>query len=99
MFFDIHAHMYKYQYPTEIGKFLMSTPEQVAKRYAENNITGAAILPILGPELYVPQSVGEVIDMANESGGKYVLHGGRVFPAFPVFPLFWGPGGLWCGGA
>jgi predicted TIM-barrel fold metal-dependent hydrolase len=72
MFFDIHSHMYKYPYPTGDGRFLMSTPEQVGKRYAELNITGAAILPILGPELYVPQSVGEVIDMANTSNGKYV---------------------------
>ena len=72
MFFDIHAHMYKYPYPTENGKYLMSAPEQVAVRYAELNITGAAILPILGPELYVPQSVGEVIDMADASAGKYV---------------------------
>ena len=72
MFFDIHAHMYKYPYPTGNGRYLMSTPEQVAKRYRELNITGAAILPILGPELYVPQSVGEVIDMADASEGKYV---------------------------
>ena len=72
MFFDIHAHMYKYPYPTGNGRYLMSTPEQVAKRYRELNITGAAILPILGPELYVPQSVGEVIDMADASDGKYV---------------------------
>ena len=72
MFFDIHAHMYLYQYPTEYGAYLMSTPEQVKKRYRELNITGAAILPILGPELYVPQSVGEVITMANESDGAFV---------------------------
>ncbi len=72
MFFDIHAHMYKYQYPTETGSFWMSTPEQVKKRYRELNITGAAILPVLGPELYVPQSVGEVIDIANESDGAFV---------------------------
>lgn len=72
MFFDIHAHMYKYPYPTEDGRFLMSAPEQVAARYRELNITGAAILPILGPELYVPQSVGEVIDMADASDGRYV---------------------------
>ena len=72
MFFDIHAHMYKYPYPTETGDFLMSTPEQVKQRYRELNITGAAILPILGPELYVPQSVGEVIDMANDSDGAFV---------------------------
>jgi len=72
MFFDIHAHMYKYQYPVGNGRFLMSTPEQVKQRYQELDITGAAILPILGPELYVPQSVGEVIDMANESEGAFV---------------------------
>lgn len=72
MFFDIHAHMYKYPYPTETGDFLMSTPEQVKLRYRELNITGAAILPILGPELYVPQSVGEIIDMANASEGTLV---------------------------
>lgn len=72
MFFDIHAHMYKYQYPIGNDVYLMSTPEQVKKRYQELNITGAAILPILGPELYVPQSVGEVIDMANESDGAFV---------------------------
>lgn len=72
MFFDIHAHIYKYQYPTETGDFLMSTPAQVKQRYRELNITGAAILPILGPELYVPQSVGEVIDMANDSDGAFV---------------------------
>lgn len=72
MFFDIHAHIYKYPYPTETGDFLMSTPEQVKQRYRELNITGAAILPILGPELYVPQSIGEVIDMANDSDGAFV---------------------------
>ena len=72
MFFDIHAHMYRYPYPTENGKYLFSTPEQVEKRYAEYGIDSAAILPVLGPELYMPQSVGEVIDIADASGGRYV---------------------------
>ena len=72
MFFDIHAHVYKYPYATGGGRYLMSTLEQVEARYKELNITGAALLPILGPELYVPQSVGELIDMADESNGKYV---------------------------
>ncbi len=72
MFFDIHAHMYKYPYPVGNGRYLMSTPDQVEKRYKELGITGAAIQPILGPELYVPQSVGEVIDIADSSNGKYI---------------------------
>ena len=72
MFFDIHTHMYKYPYPAAEGYPLMSTPAQVKQRFRELNITGGAILPILGPELYVPQSVGEVIDMAAESDGMFV---------------------------
>ena len=72
MFFDIHAHVYKYPYAAGGGRYLMSTLEQVEARYRELDITGAALLPILGPELYVPQSVGELIDMANASGGRYV---------------------------
>lgn len=72
MFFDIHAHVYKYPYPTEDGRFLFSTPEQLASRYRELGIAGAALLPVLGPELYVPQSVGEVIEIAAMSDGRYV---------------------------
>ncbi len=76
MFFDIHAHVYKYPYRVPDGaggtRYVMPTPEQLAVRHAELNITGAALLPVLGPELYVPQSVGELIDIADASGGKYV---------------------------
>lgn len=72
MFFDIHAHVYKYQYPVGNGKYLFSTPQQLAERYRELEIDGAALQVVLGPELYVPQSVGEIIDIANESGGKYI---------------------------
>jgi len=72
MFFDIHSHVYRYPYPTGGGRYLMSTPDQVMKRYRELNITGGALLPILGPELYVPQSVGEIIDIASEWGEGFV---------------------------
>ena len=72
MFFDIHAHVYKYPYAVGGGRYLMSTLDQVEDRYRKLDIDGAAFLPILGPELYVPQSVGELIDIADASGGKYV---------------------------
>ena len=65
MFIDIHAHAYKYQYPTESGEPLFATPEEILKIQEEMEIERSVILPVLGPELYVPQSVGEVIDMAN----------------------------------
>lgn len=72
MFFDFHAHVYRYPYPTEDGRFLFATPAQLEERFRELEIAGAALQPVLGPELYMPQSVGEIIDLARESGGKYV---------------------------
>ena len=65
MFIDIHAHGYKYPYPTESGEPLFTTPEEILHIQEEMEIERSVILPVLGPELYVPQSVGEVIDMAN----------------------------------
>ncbi len=72
MFFDIHAHVYKYQYPDANGNYLMINPAQLRARHAELGIDRAVLLPLLGPELYVPQSVGEIIDIANEFSGRYI---------------------------
>jgi len=71
MFIDVHAHCYKYLYPTENGKELFITPDQLLEVQKNLDIHLSFIQPVLGPELYVPQSVGEVIDMANESDGKF----------------------------
>ena len=72
MFLDIHAHVYKYPYPTPDGRFLMSSPEQLAGRMAALGIDRAVLLPLVSPELYLPQSVGEIIDLAAESGGRLI---------------------------
>ncbi len=72
MFLDIHAHVYKYPYPTPEGRFLMSNPEQLATRMTELAIDRAVLLPLVSPELYLPQSVGEIIDLAAASGGKLI---------------------------
>ncbi len=71
MFIDVHAHCYKYLYPTEFGGKLFITPEQLSDVQNELEIELSFILPVLGPELYVPQSVGEVIDMASMSDGRF----------------------------
>ncbi|NLD87898.1 MAG: amidohydrolase family protein [Clostridiales bacterium] len=72
MFIDVHAHAYKYPYPTENDDYLFITPEELYKAQDDLEIELSLINPVLGPELYVPQSVGEVIDMANDSGGRYI---------------------------
>lgn len=72
MFFDIHAHAYRYQYPTPGGDMLFVAPEELLRIHDELGIEQAILLPIVSPEVYVPQSVGEIIDMANASGGRLI---------------------------
>ncbi len=72
MFIDIHAHVYRYQYPTENGEYLFMILEQLIERHNEIGIERAVLLPIVSPEVYVPQSVGEVIEIANNSGGRFI---------------------------
>ena len=71
-FFDIHTHVYKYPFPNETRKMMFPTMEELLKNHKKHGITGGALLALVSSEEYVPQSVGEIIDMAKESGGKYV---------------------------
>jgi len=73
-FFDIHAHVYKYPYPYRSlqGKYIFPTPAQLQAVHDKCGITGGALMVLCNAEEYVPQSVGEVIDIANASGGRYV---------------------------
>jgi len=72
MFIDIHAHAYKYQYPVPGGDALFVSPEELLPIHDELGIERAFLLPIVSSEMYVPQSVGEIIDMANASGGRWI---------------------------
>ncbi len=72
MFFDVHAHVYRYQYPVPGGNDLFISPDELENRHKELNIFGAVLLPIVSPEVYVPQSVGEIIELADNSNGKWV---------------------------
>ena len=71
-FFDIHAHAYKYPFPNEDRKIMFPTFSELLKNHQAHGISGGAILCLVSSEQYQPQSVGEVIDMAKESGGKYL---------------------------
>ncbi|MFO7637237.1 MAG: amidohydrolase family protein [Clostridia bacterium] len=72
MFFDLHAHVYKYQYPSGNGESLFIGPEQLVRRHDALGIKKAVLLPIVSPEVYVPQSVGEVIEIADRSNGRFI---------------------------
>lgn len=78
MLIDIHAHMYKYPYPIsydkESDRFRLVFPngEELIRMHDQLGIDRAVIVPLVSAEVYVPQSVGEVIEFANQSGGRFI---------------------------
>ena len=63
MFIDIHAHAY-WKLPPVSYQFC--TPQQVLKRYDAVGIEKGALLPIVSPEIYLPQSNEDILDMARK---------------------------------
>lgn len=80
MYFDIHAHMYKYPFAytceRENGKnkygLVFPTGEELTRVHDQMGIDRAVIVPLVNAEVYVPQSLGEVIDFCNESNGRFL---------------------------
>jgi len=72
LFIDIHAHAYVHTYPLPDGRQAFITPEQLISRYEKSGIEAGVLLPLVSPELYLPQSVGEIIETARNSGGRLI---------------------------
>jgi len=72
MFIDIHAHAYRKPWPRQDGKLAFSSPEQVIKRYDESGIEKGVLLPIVNPEVYLPQSNEEILEMAETYKGRFI---------------------------
>ncbi len=72
MFFDIHAHVCRYPYPLPDGRPAFATPEQLLRRHDELGIERAVLLPLVSPDIWMPQSVGEIIEIAHHSGGRFI---------------------------
>ncbi|MGI6209466.1 MAG: amidohydrolase family protein [Anaerolineae bacterium] len=64
MFIDIHAHAYRKAPPPMPVRFC--TAEEVIARYDEVGIERGAVLPIVSPEIYLPQANEEILDMAEQ---------------------------------
>lgn len=79
MFIDIHAHAYRKECPPADGRTQFASAEQVIRRFDELDIERAALLPLIGPETYLPQSNEDILDMCEASGG-------RLFPFCNIDP-------------
>ncbi|MEW6357248.1 MAG: amidohydrolase family protein [Planctomycetota bacterium] len=73
MFIDIHAHAYRrHPGPLRNGKQWFSTPEQVVARYDEAEIERGVLLPLVSPEVYLPQSNEEILQMVEDFPGRFI---------------------------
>ena len=68
MFIDIHAHAYRRPVPFVV-KFC--TAEEVIERYDEAGIEKGALLPIVSPEIYLPQANEDILDMVEKYPDRF----------------------------
>lgn len=72
MFIDIHGHAYKRPYPGLSGKPVFSTPEQLLETYEKVGIEKAVLLPLVSPEVYLPQSNEEILEITELYPGRFI---------------------------
>ncbi|MFH1903255.1 MAG: amidohydrolase family protein [Candidatus Omnitrophota bacterium] len=72
MFIDVHGHAYRRPYPGPDNKPVFSTPQQLLKRYEELGIEQAFLLPLVSPEVYLPQSNEEILEIAEIFSGRFI---------------------------
>ncbi len=63
MFIDIRAHTYRY---AQKFVYRFCSPEQLIARYDELGIAKGVVQPIVSPEIYLPQSNEDILDMAEK---------------------------------
>jgi len=69
MFIDIHCHAYR-RCPPFVVQF--PTAEQVLERYDQVGIERGALLPIVSPEIYLPQANEGILDMAAQYPDRFI---------------------------
>jgi len=72
VFIDIHAHVYRRPVPPINGKRPFATPGELLARHDELGIEAACLLPFASPEVYLPQSNDDIIELAENSSGRFI---------------------------
>jgi len=72
MFLDIHCHAYLFDCPPQDGVTQFCTPEEVLKRYDELGIGKGVLLPLIGPEVYMPQSNQEILEICRRYPDRFI---------------------------
>lgn len=71
-FIDVHVHAFREDCPPAMGNRRWASPADVLKKYDELGIEKGALMPLIGPEVYLPQSNEDILDMCRQSGGRFI---------------------------
>ena len=75
MFIDIHCHAFRIKPPI----YSFSTPDEVIEVFDAKGIEKGALLPIVSPEIYLPQANEDILEMCEN-------HPDRFFPFCNIDP-------------
>ena len=70
MFIDIHAHAYRVEPPPWPVRFC--TPEELLRRYDHLGIENGVLLPIVSPEVYIPQSTEDILEICERYPDRFI---------------------------
>lgn len=88
MIIDIHSHAYKNPVPF-VTPFC--SPEELIAKYDEMGIDKAVLLPVVNPEIYFPQAVDEILEIAAEYPDRFIPYCNidpRAMTNAPNAPLY-----------
>ena len=71
MFIDIHGHVYK-NLTYHWGGKSWATPRQLVEFYDRHQIERGVLMPMTGPEFYLPQSNEEILEVAEQYPGRFI---------------------------
>lgn len=90
MVIDIHAHAFRKPFLQIDGLPSFPAPEQLIEFYDRAGIDKAVLLPIIGPEFYLPQPNEDILEMAARHPDRFIpfcnIHP-RVIDNTPSAPL------------
>ncbi len=72
MFFDMHVHAYLYPGPPQDGQTQFANPAQIVEMYDAHHIECGILMPLIGPETYLPQSNEEILEMTRLYPGRFL---------------------------
>ncbi len=72
MFIDMHVHAYLYPGPPQDGTTQFASPEDIIEIYDSRGIECGALMPLIGPEVYLPQSNEEILETCRRYPGRFI---------------------------